>query len=139
MKHEHQDDGVEFQHRTSSPDTERQVLEDPAVVQPVCHDAIGEKRGGDRCALEVLALASCILGQHGDGDIESCKAGEAAEDEDGEEEGVERGAEADGEGDHSGGDAERDLIRVSENSSSIIQGCSAQHLPSLPGSQAPGP
>ena len=67
---------------------------------------------GDRGALEVFGLAGCVFGEGGDGDVEAGKAGQAAEDEEGEEEGVDGGAEAEGEGADGGGDAEGDLVEV---------------------------
>ena len=82
----------------------------PALRQPVGHDSIHAERSGNRSSLEVLALASLILGQDGDSDVEASETCETAKNEEGKTESVGDGSETKGEGDHSGGDTERDLV-----------------------------
>ena len=101
---------VELERRALGHDAERDVLEDPAVVQPVGHEAVERERGRDGRALEVLALARGVLGQRRDGHVEAREAREPAEDEEGQPDRVGKGAEAEREGDHGGCHAEGDLV-----------------------------
>jgi hypothetical protein len=109
VDHEDEHHGVELERRALEPSSQGQVGEDPAIVEPVSHDGIDAERGGDRCALEVLALACGILGEHSDRYVESSKSGQTAEHEEGEADGVEGRAKTDREGGHGRGDAKRDL------------------------------
>lgn len=109
MHHKQEHGRVELEGRALEPDAKGDLVEDPAVVQPVGHDAVEDERGGDRGAFKVFALAGGVLGQDGDGDVEAGESGEAAEDEKCEADGISDGSEANGEGDHGGGDTEGDL------------------------------
>lgn len=102
MNHEQEDGRVKLESRALEPDTEGEVVVDPALREPVGHDGIHTERSGDGCSLKVLALASLILGQDGDSDVETSKASEAAQNEEGKTSGIGEGAEAKSEGDHSG-------------------------------------
>lgn len=102
MDHEQEDGRVKLESRALEPDTEGEVVVDPALREPVGHDGIHTERSGDGCSLKVLALASLILGQDGDSDVEASKASEAAQNEEGETSGIGEGAEAKSKGDHSG-------------------------------------
>lgn len=59
---ENQQRGVELEGRPPGNDAERQVLQQPPVVQPVGHDGVDAEGRGDGRALEVLALARGVLG-----------------------------------------------------------------------------
>ena len=87
----------------------RDILQDPAIEQPVGHDSIQEERRGDRRAFKVFALAGSVLGQHGNGNVEASQSRQAAQDEKSEADGVEGGTHAHCKGDHGGGDAKRNL------------------------------
>lgn len=105
MQHKHGDNGVKLERGALEPQTEGHLLQRPALVHPIRHDLHHEQRHGNRGALEVLRLAGCVLGDHGDGDVEAGEAGEAAEDEETEENVVEWGAEAEAKGGGGRGDA----------------------------------
>lgn len=83
---------MELEQGTLGPHTERDILENPAAVHPVCHDGVDAERRRDGCAFKVLALAGGVLGERRDGHVEAGEASEAAEDEKGEAEGVGDGA-----------------------------------------------
>lgn len=100
---------------------------DPALVRPEGHHASQREGRGDGRALKVLRFSGCVLGEHGDGDVEAGEAEEAAEDEEGEEDVVGWRAHAEGEGGGGGGDAEgylwglvSDSISFGKGSSSIL-------------------
>lgn len=109
VDHEDEHHGVELESRTLEPHSQGQVGEDPAVVKPVSHHGIDAQRGGDGCALKVLALAGGILGEHGDRHVETSKSSKTAEHEEGKTDGVEGRTKTDRKGHHGRGDAERDL------------------------------
>lgn len=106
MQDKHSNNRMKLQRGALEPQTQRQLLEHPALVHPVCHDLHHEQRHGDRGALEVLGFAGCVLGHHGDGYVEARETGEAAQDEEGEQDVVDGGAEAEAEGCGCGGNAE---------------------------------
>ena len=76
------------------------------MVGPVGHERSDAHCRRDGRALKVFGLAGGVFWQGGDSHIEAGKAGEAAEDEEGEEELVQRRAESDGKGGDGGRDAE---------------------------------
>lgn len=100
---------VKLERRATEPDTPGQVVEDPALTNPVGHEGIEGEGGGDRGALKVSALTRGVLGQSRDGDVETGETSETAEDEEAEEDVVDGRTHAQGEGDGGGGEAERDL------------------------------
>lgn len=55
----------------------RNILQDPAIEKPVGHESIQEERRGDRRTLKVFALASGVLGEHGNGNVETSQSGQA--------------------------------------------------------------
>lgn len=110
MKNEHGHHRVEFERRALEPQAHGNLVHSPALVDPVRHDLHYAKTHRNRCALEILALSGCILGHHGDGDIESGEAREAAEDEEGEQEVVDGGAHAEAESGGGWGHAKGDEI-----------------------------
>lgn len=111
MNHKHDDNRMHLKHTARAPHTKRYISMRPAIADPPSHGTRKRERSRDRRALEVLALARRVLGQHGDGHVEAREAGQAAEDEEGEEDVVEGGADAEGEGGAGGGDAEGDLSK----------------------------
>ncbi len=106
MNHEQQDSRVEFEHGALQQSTKGDVLENPAVVQPVRHNSVQDKGCGDGCALKVFALSSRILGQHGDGNVESRQTSQTAQDEEHKADGVKDRSQAQGECDHGRSDTE---------------------------------
>lgn len=96
-EHEQARDGVELVDGALGPGAHGQVLQHPALADPVGHERCDRERGGDRRALEVLALARGVLGHVGHADVEAREPGQAAEHEEREEEVVDGRAEADGE------------------------------------------
>jgi hypothetical protein len=94
MQHKHKCHGVEFQCGTLHPHPKRYLRHCPALVHPEGHDLHVDERHGDGRAFEVVALASRVFWNHGDGHVEARESGEAAQDEEGEEQMVDRGAEA---------------------------------------------
>lgn len=73
-----------------TPNTKRQPVHalNPAARDPVRHHGGDGQRGGDRGALEVLALPRRVLGEGGDGDVEARETAQTAEHEEGEQERV---------------------------------------------------
>lgn len=100
MYHEDKSRRMEFKDRTLGKHTKWKVIQDPVAVEPVSHKTINSKRGGNRCALKVLALAARIFGEGRGGDIETSKAGETAKHEKGQPNRVDNGSEANREGHH---------------------------------------
>ena len=64
--------GMELKHRAFRPHPQWQVLQNPALADPICHERRDRERGGDGRAFEVLGFAGGILGDIGDGDVEAC-------------------------------------------------------------------
>ena len=110
VNHEQKNRRVKLESGALEPDTEGKVVVNPALRQPVGHDSIHTERSRNRSSLEVLALASLVLGQDGNSDVEASETGETAKNEKGKTESVGDGSETKGESDHSGGDTERDLV-----------------------------
>lgn len=100
---------MELENRAFQQSTKGNVLQNPPIIQPVRHDAVQEKGGGDWRALKVFALSSGILGQHRDGNVETGQSRQAAQDEERESGSVENRSQSEGECDHGGGDTERNL------------------------------
>lgn len=110
MKDKHNRHGMKLPRRPRTPRPQWNILQRPPIPHPVRHHGVFNKNGSwNRCALEVLALARGILGQHGDGNVKARKAREAAQDEEGEEDVVGGGAEAKGEGGAGGCNAKGNL------------------------------
>ena len=110
MQNKHNRSRMELKRRACVPRSERNVLQRPAIPHPVCHHCVFHENGGRNWrALEVFALARCVLGECSDGDIEACETRETAEDEEGEENVVEWCTQAQCKGSASGRDTERDL------------------------------
>jgi hypothetical protein len=108
-KYKQSNHGVEFQPRTLGQDSKRNVLVDPSIVDPVGHQGSNAQGRRDGGAFKVFGLAGGVLGKGSNGDVETCKASQAAKDEEGEEEVINRRAKADGEGCCGWGNAERNL------------------------------
>lgn len=93
VQHKHEHDRVEFQNGSLQPQAQGNLCQRPSLVHPECHGLHKNQGHGNRCALKVLRLASCVFGNHGDGDIEARKTSETAENEEGEQEVVDGCAE----------------------------------------------
>lgn len=109
-EHEQSRDRMKFEHAALGPRTQRQVLQDPALADPVGHKGGDAERRGDRRAFEILALAAGVLGHVGHGDVEARQARKAAEHEEGEEDVIDGSAQAERKGGGGGGHTERDQI-----------------------------
>lgn len=109
VQHECKRDRMHLEGGSLVPNTKRQAIVRPAIVRPECHYGRETNRGWNGCTLEVLRLASGVLGKHGDGDVEAGEAGKAAEDEEGEKKMIEGGAQTKRECSAGRGDAEGDL------------------------------
>lgn len=109
MNHKEKYSRVDLKRSAWEPHTKGKVVKDPSLREPVCHDRVHAKRSRDRSALEVLALARGVLGQHSDRHVEAGKADKARQNEERERDGVGNGAESNREGDHGGGNTERNL------------------------------
>lgn len=109
MDHEDEHGRVELEDGALGQSAEGNVLQDPALADPVRHDGVDAKRSGDWCALKVLALASGVLGQCRHGDVEAGETRQAAKNEKGQADSVGDGTHADAEGHHGRGNAERNL------------------------------
>lgn len=100
---------MEFECGALQPDTEWDLIKDPALRDPVCHHCISTQAGGDWGTLEIAGLARCVVRNVGGGDIEACKTGKTTQDENGEEDVVNSGAQTEREGHAGGGKTEGDL------------------------------
>lgn len=78
--------------------TERQIVVDPTLGDPIGHQGVQTQSGGDRRALKVRRLARRIFGNRGNGHVESCQTGQTAKDEKGQEDVVDWRAQAEAEG-----------------------------------------
>lgn len=133
---EHADDRVKLEGGTRECRAERDVVQYPTIVHPVCHDAVEAKRRWDRGAFEVLGLARCVLGEQLNRDVEPGEARETAENVEGQKEVVQRRAHANSHGATSGRDTERDLGLAS---AATARDRTPQDVPGPPASPAPDP
>ena len=106
---EEQCNWVEFKSSALQNSSQRDVVQDPPRIQPVGHNTVQEKRRGNRCALEILALSGSILWQHRYGNVETCQSSETAEDKECQANGVDNGSQADGKSHHGRSNAKRNL------------------------------
>lgn len=111
VNHEQRHHRMHLERRAREPYAAGDLVEDPALGDPVGHHGVEAEGGGDGGALEVAGLAAGVLGDVSavGGDVEAREAREPAEHEDGEEDVVEGCAHADAEGYAGGGEAEGDL------------------------------
>ena len=77
---------VELKNSSSSPGTQRQVLQNPTLADPIRHQKGYGERCRDGCSFGVFTLSRGVLGDVSDGDVEACKSSQAAEDEECKEE-----------------------------------------------------
>lgn len=85
MNDKQQRDGVEFEWGTSEPGAEGKALVDPAVRNPIGHEAVESERRRDRGALKVLRLSGSVLGDVRGRHVEAGQARETTKDEEGQE------------------------------------------------------
>lgn len=107
---EQEHDGVELERCTSEDGAKGDAVQDPAVLQPVSHKGIQTQRCRNGSALEECALASSILGQNGDSDVEAGQSGQSTQNKKGEAEFIGSSSKANGKGNHGGSDTERDQV-----------------------------
>lgn len=88
VNHEQKHGGVKLKRSTLKQGAKRDVVQDPALLQPVTHEGIQAQRRRNRGALEIFALATGVLGQNRDGNVEAGQSGQAAQDEKGETDGI---------------------------------------------------
>jgi hypothetical protein len=112
MEDEDQGNRVELKRSATEGSSQGNVVQNPSLVNPVCHDRIHAQRGGNGRSLEVFRLASRIFGQRGDGDVEAGQARKTAEDEERKQEVIGRGTDANRESTDSGRNAEGDLASL---------------------------
>lgn len=110
---EHGDDGMDLERGAGEPQAERDVVEDPALADPVGHEGVDAEGGGDGGALEVAGLAAGVLGDVGGRHVEARQPRQPAQHEDGQQRVVQRRAQAQAEGYAGGGQAEGDLFCMS--------------------------
>lgn len=89
---------MELQRGSLRPRPQRQIVQRPALGDPVRHQRRDRQRRRDGRAFEVLALARCVLGHVGHRDVEARQARQPAQYEEGQEQVVDGRAEPDGEG-----------------------------------------
>lgn len=77
-------DGMDFRPRALRPHAQRQLLQDPALLDPIRHRRHDGQRRRDGRSLEILRLSCRIFGQGGDGDVEASQPRQAAQDEEGQ-------------------------------------------------------
>lgn len=106
---EHQHDGVELQSRTGEPETTRDLVEHPTLLDPVGHQGINAQRGGDRGSLKVARLSGGIVGDVGRRDVEARQPREAAQHENSQEYVIDGSAQTETESNTGGGKAEGNL------------------------------
>jgi len=109
VNHKEGDDGMNLKHGVGKHDSAGDRIVGPAARHPPGHQSVQGERGGDGRALKVGGLARGVFGYRGRGHVESCEAGQAAEDEKGETQVVEGGTDADCEGGSGGSDTEGNL------------------------------
>lgn len=109
MGNEDESGGVELKYRTFGNDTERNLVVDPALADPVGDQGDNAQRGGSWETFEVFGLAVGILGYAVGGDIEASKTEKTAESEGGEKEVVKGSSHANCDRCDGRGDTEGDL------------------------------
>ena len=118
-KDEQASNRMEFEDRSLQPQAHWDILQNPALADPVSHQGSDGQRGGDGGSLEVFALSRLILGNIGNRDVETCKTSQAAENEECKDEMVDRCAEPNSESCSGWGDAKGDLQRGAISTSFI--------------------
>jgi len=106
---ENQDCGVELQ-QPGSDNAERQVVQVPSLVRPVCHSHDDREGGRDRGALKVLGLSRSVFGERLNRHVEARETREAAENEEREDDGIKERTKAKSEGTGSRGHAKGDQV-----------------------------
>lgn len=102
MDQEQDDDGVELKCGALKPHAEWDLVQDPSLRDPVCHQCVRTQARGNGGSLEIAGLAGGIVGDVGGCHVESCQTGQAAQHKDGQEDVVESRAQTDRES-HAGG------------------------------------
>jgi hypothetical protein len=110
VKNEHGNNRVELECRTLKPKTHGNLLQRPALVNPVCHDLHDTQRHGNRRTLKVLALARRILGDHSNRNVEPRQTRKTAEHEEAQEQMVDGCAQTETEGGGSGANTKGDEV-----------------------------
>jgi hypothetical protein len=110
MENEHSNNRMELKRRALKPKPHRDLLQRPALVNPIRHNLHNKQAHRNRGAFKVLALARRILGHHGNRDVEARKTGEAAEHEEAEQDMINGCAETQAESGSGRGNAEGDEV-----------------------------
>jgi hypothetical protein len=111
MEHKHKHDRVELQRSSFQPQAHRNLCQRPALVHPERHSLHEDQRHRNRCAFKVLRLASSVLGNHGDGDVEARETSKTTKNEEAEQKVVDGCAETETEGGSGGAYTEGYLNR----------------------------
>lgn len=112
MNHKQCNNRMHFQSGALEPHSQRHLVEDPALGDPVGHEGVEAEGGGDGGALEVAGLARGVLGdvaarrRH----VEARQPREPAQHEGGQQHVVRRRPHPEAEGHARGGQAEGDLF-----------------------------
>lgn len=101
---------MKLQYRSRKPSPPWQVLQCPALTNPISHQCSDRQGSRNWCALEIFRFSRLVFGYIGNCDIEACETGKTAEDEEGQEDVVNRGTKANGECSSGWGDTEGDLL-----------------------------
>ena len=98
MQDEQSHNRVELEPGSLKHGTKRQVFVNPTLGDPIGHQRVQTQSGGDGRALKVGRLARRVLGDRGNGHVESCQTGQTAKDEKGQEDVVDWRAQTEAEG-----------------------------------------
>lgn len=109
MDDEDCDNGVDFKGGALEPHTQRDLVQNPALRDPVCHHCVKTQRSRDWGSLEVVGLSRGIVRDVGNRHVETGKASQAAQHEEGQEDMVQRCTHAEGESDTGGSQTKGDL------------------------------
>lgn len=141
MHDKKQHNRMELEGRALRNNTQGKILEYPTLRNPVCHKRSDRQRRRNRCAFEILRLASLVLGQHCDGHVEPSQACQPAKHKESQEQVVGRSASSECECCGSGCEAKGDLGRRKEQEVSQRNGDQRRKriIPDQPTSQAPVP
>lgn len=109
VNEEHEHNGVELQSRAREPETAGNLVEYPALRDPVGHQGVDAQRSRNGGALEVARLAGGVVGDVSRRDVEARETSQAAKHEDSQEHVVDSGAQTETEGHTGGSKAEGNL------------------------------
>lgn len=135
--HEDESGGVELEYRTFGNDTERNLIVDPALADPVGDQGDDAQGGGSRETFKVFGLAVGILGYTVGGNVEASKTEKTAEGEGGEKEVVKGSSHANCDRCDGRGDTEGDLQCCGQQM--ITRSEMVDSVPNQQANRVPGP